>query len=193
MRRVIVGLVAALALSSCASIGSGDRQPLPTKIADRVFEVSEAHRPLRVCLMAASVVEIMTDRVQTFDGNQAPAALGRLMALQGSIDAARTANPLWTNTDMADVSYQFAVVLREAGQEKFSRILFGGPTVANFVDVVRRAALVGLKGEALLLDINSMLTRVDDGSLTEAEAWAACDQRMSKNRTTLLALSGVGG
>lgn len=193
MKKLIIGLVAGLLLlTGCAGFGSGvDPTSLGAKIIDRVVPVADEYRSLRVCLLAAGVVEIMTDRVQTFDGTQAPDALGRLMALQGAIDTARMTKNLWMNTDMADVSFQFAKVLKNAGRERLGRILLGGPTLVNFINVAQRATLLTNKGEALLLDINSMLNGVNDGTLTEATVWTACEDRIAQNRRVLGTLSGA--
>lgn len=192
MRNILLSLgISAMLLAGCASYGDGDSESLPDRIADRVVPVEEQYRPLRVCLLAAGVVEVMTDRVQTFDGDQAPQALGRLLSLQGAVDNAKVASPLWTNTDMSDVSYQFAVLLKEVGQDRLSRILLAGPTIGNFANVAARATLLATKGDALLADINSMLSRVNEGTLTEDEVWAACESRMDQNRAVLEALAGA--
>ena len=192
MRRFLLGVAATvLLLGGCAGIGSGDQTGFAAKIVDRVVPVTDEYRSIRVCLLAAGVVEIMTDRVQTFDGTQAPDALGRLMALQGAIDTSRMASPLWMNTDMADVSFQFAKVLKDAGRERLGRILMGGPTIVNLINVAKRAALLTNKGEAILLDINSMLRGVNAGTLPEADAWAACEDRIAQNRRVLGTLSGA--
>ncbi len=186
---ILVGL---LMLGGCASLGGGgDPTALSATIIDKVVPAKPEYRALRVCLLAAGVVELMTDRVQTFDGTQAPDALGRLMSPQGAIDTAKLASPLWMNTDMADVSFQFAKVLKDAGRERLGRILLGGPTLVNFVNVARRAALLTSKGDALLLDINSMLRGVNGGTLPEADAWAACEDRIAQNRRVLGTLSGA--
>lgn len=191
MKKLALGLVAGLLLvTGCASIG-GEGQSLPQKIVDQVVKVDDQYRSIRVCLLAAGVVEVMTDRVQTFDGTQAPDALGRLMALQGAIDTGRMANPLWMNTDMADVSFQFAKVLKDAGRERLGHILLSGPTLINFINIAERAALLTSKGDALLIDINSMLRGVNEGTLSEADAWTACEDRIAQNRRILGTLSGV--
>ncbi len=192
MKKLALVLVASLLLTGCAGIGSGDGgKTLSTKIADKVVKVDEQYRPLRVCLMAAGVVEVMTDRVQTFDGGSAPEALGRLMALQGAIDTARLASSLWVNTDMADVSFQFAAVLKDAGRSRLSKILMGGPTLTNFINIAKRAVLLASKGDALLVDINAMLSRVQAGTLTEEEVWTACNERVAMNRRVLDTMAGV--
>ena len=193
MKKLAIGLVAGLLLlTGCARYGGGeDTTALSAKIVDKVVKVNDQYRSLRVCLLAAGVVEVMTDRVQTFDGTQAPDALGRLMALQGAIDTAKLASPLWMNTDMADVSFQFAKVLKDAGRERLGRILLGGPTLINFINVAQRAALLTSKGDAVLLDINNMLRGVNSGTLEEDVAWAACEYRIAQNRRVLGTLSGA--
>ncbi len=188
--------VAAIAVSfflftGCASIGSGDGQVMPAELADNVIVVSDQYRPLRVCLMAAGVVEVMTDRIQVFDSSQAPEALGRLQALQGAVDAAQISNHLWLNTVMTDVALQLAAVLGNAGHEKLSRILIGGPSVGNFINIAQRATLLVAKGDAILLDINNMLKRVEANTLKEQTIWDACRERMNHNRLVLSILSGV--
>lgn len=191
-RKFIFGIVAGLLLlTGCARYDGEDPTALSAKVVDRVVKVDEQYRPLRVCLLAAGVVEIMTIRVQTFDGAQAPDALGRLMALQGAIDTAKRAGPLWMNTDMASVSFQFAGVLKDAGRERLGRILLGGLTLTNFINVAQRAALLTSRGDALLIDINSMLRGVNAGTLPETDAWAACNDRIAQNRRILRVLSGA--
>ena len=192
MKGIIPIVLAALVLlSGCASIGGDGGVGLSQKIADKVVKVDERYRPLRVCLMAAGMVEVMTDRVQTFDSGSAPEALGRLMALQGAIDTAKLASPLWVNTDMADVSFRFAAVLKDAGQSRLSQILLAGPSLSNLIDIAKRATLMASKGDALLVDINSMLSRVQGGTLTAEEVWAACEERMALNRRVLITMSGI--
>ena len=144
LRGIVPFIVALLLLTGCARYGGEevDAQGLAAKAADQVVPVKPEYRALRVCLLAAGIVEVMTDRIQTFDGTRAPDALGRLMALQGAIDTARMASTLWMNTDMADVSFQFAKVLKDAGRERLGRILLGGPTLVNFINVALRAALL---------------------------------------------------
>ena len=189
-RPIVLALSLVLGLSSCASIGD-DTQAITAKVADKVAMVSEVYRPLRICLMAAGIVEVMTDRVQVFDSSQAPEALGRLLSLQAAVAEVRFADPVWLNTDMADVSLRLADVLHGAGHEKFARFLSGGPTLSNFHDVAQRATLLAVKGDAILLDINTMLEMVDNGIFSEDRAWTACNSRIEKNKRALEALSGV--
>ncbi len=191
MKKFLIALSLVLGLAGCASIGDEDNQILPDYLADKVIAVADEHRALRVCLMAAGVVEVMTDRVQLFDGKSAPEALGRMIALQGAIDTAKMASPMWMNTDMTDVALQLAAVLKEAGQEKLGRILAGGPTLFNFLDVTKRAIVLAAKGDALLLDINNMLTGLNIGQYEDLQVWQACEARMYKNKMVLSILSGV--
>lgn len=190
-RPIAAILVSLFLLTGCARYAGGDSQNFGATVADQVVLVKPELRALRVCLLAAGIVEIMTDRVQTFDGTQAPAALGRLMALQGAIDTAKLASPLWINTDMADVSFQFVKVLKDAGKEKLGRVLLGGVSILNFINIAERVALAASKGDALLLDINAMLRGVNDGTISETDVWLACDNRIAQNRRVLGTLSGA--
>jgi len=162
------------------------------RLADKVTPVAIEYRATRVCLMAAGIVEVMTDRIQMFDGAAAPEALGRLQALQGAIDTATQAtDTMWSNTDMTDVSIQFARVLKDAGREKLGRILLGGPSILNYLNIASRALLLTAKGEAVLLDINAMLKGVNDRTYTGEEVWDACQGRIATNRRVLSILSGI--
>lgn len=178
-----------LFLGACASVGSGLN--ITGKLADKIAPVPIEYRAVRVCLMAAGIVEVMTDRIQMFDGASAPEAIGRLQSLQGAVDTARTANTMWSNTDMTDVSIQFARVLKDAGREKLGRILLGGPSIGNYLNITSRALLLTVKGEAVLLDINGMLKGLSDKRYTEQEVWDACDNRIQTNRRVLSILSGI--
>ena len=184
-----------LFMTACTGFGLGGGSVgnlnVTGKLADKVTPVAVEYRAVRVCLMAAGIVEVMTDRIQMFDGASAPAAIGRLQSLQGAIDTARTADTMWSNTDMTDVSIQFARVLKDAGREKLGRILLGGPTIRNALNIAKRAMLLTSKGEAVLLDINAMLTGLSAGTYTEEKIWAACDGRIMKNRRVLSILSGI--
>ena len=188
---IAILLIGLLALTSCARYSGEDSATLPAKIVDQVVKVDDRYRPLRVCLLATGVVEVMTDRIQTFDSTQAPDVLGRLLALQGTIDTVKEASSLWMNTDMVDVSFQFARILKDVGRERLGHILLGGPTLVNFISVAERAVLLTSKGDALLIDINSMLRGVNAGTLSEADAWAACEGRITQNRRVLGILSGA--
>lgn len=180
-----------LFLGACASIGVESGLNATGKLVNKVLPVEEQYRPLRVCLMAAGIVEVMTDRIQMYDGASAPEAIGRLQSLQGAIDTARTASTMWSNTDMMDVSIQFARVLKDAGREKLGRILLGGPSVGNYLNITSRALLLTAKGEAVLLDINGMLKGLDNKTYTEQEVWDACESRIQTNRRVLSILSGI--
>ena len=178
-----------LVLGACASdVGNLN---VTNRLADKVVPVSTQYRAVRVCLMAAGIVEVMTDRIQMYDGAAAPEAIGRLLALQGAIDTATGASPLWFNTDMTDVSIQFARVLKDAGKEKLGRILLGGPSIMNYLNIASRALLLTVKGEAVLKDVNRMLAGLSANIYTEQEIWAACEDRIATNRRVLSILSGI--
>ena len=74
MRKLFLFIAAAtmIAVAGCANTKA-------LNTVDEVVEVSSEYRALRVCLMAAGVVEVMTDRIQVFDSSKAPEALGRLI------------------------------------------------------------------------------------------------------------------
>ena len=177
-----------LLMTACAGAGGLN---VTNKLADRVTPVATEYRAVRVCLMAAGIVEVMTDRIQMYDGAAAPQAIGRLMALQGAVDTARTADTMWSNTDMTDVSIQFARVLKDAGREKLGRILLGGPNLLNYLNVASRALMLTAKGEAVLKDINVMLAGLGLEQYTEEQVWKACESRIATNRRVLSILSGI--
>lgn len=198
MRMIYALALSLLLLGGCAAIGdiqedtSFTEQPaLSTTLADKIVSVSNEHRPLRVCLIAAGVIEIMTDRIQVFDSTQAPEALGRLVTLQAAVNSARLADPLWMESDMTDVAFQFAHLLREVGEERLSATLAGGFSVSNFIEVSGRTLLVSAKGRAVLTDINNMLSSMDSGTLTETNVWKACNERIDQNKHVLEVLGGV--
>lgn len=191
IKRILKGVTfGALLLFMTACAGAGDLN-LTGRLADKVTPVAIEYRAVRVCLMAAGIVEVMTDRIQMYDGAAAPEAIGRLMALQGAINTARWIDTLWPNTDMTDVSIQFARVLKDAGREKLGRILMGGPSFMNYLNIATRALLLGAKGEAVLKDINAMLKGLDDSTYMEQEIWDACNSRIATNRRVLSILSGI--
>ena len=65
-----------------------------------------------------------------------------------------------------------------------------GPTIGNFIDVAKRATIITVKGSAILVDINRTLSGLEDDSITEAEVWDACGERMEMNRRVLVILTG---
>ncbi len=189
LKGVIFGVLMLL-VAACSGLGAG--MSLTETLADKVAPVAQEYRAVRVCLMAAGIVEVMTDRIQMYDGAAAPEALGRLQALQGAVDTAtRSRDTLWTHTDMTDVSIQFARVLKDAGREKLGRILLGGPTIMNYLNIASRALLLTTKGAAVLRDVNEMLKGLGDKTYTKEEIWDACEGRIATNRRVLSILSGI--
>ncbi|KKK65657.1 hypothetical protein LCGC14_2971940 [marine sediment metagenome] len=190
-KAITCGLVAALLLAGCASFGGGGKVPLGSlgqRVADSLVEVKPENRDIRICLIAAGTVEVMTDLAQR--GGDARLALGNLMLLQNAIDGARMTSTLWPETDNADVVLLFASVLKDAGRSRLVQILSGGPTISNFLGIARRAVVLTVKGHAVLRDINNMLAAVDDGSLDKVVAWRACEDRTAMNRRVLQILTG---
>ncbi len=164
---------------------------LAQDFADNFVKVKPEHRAIRVCLFAAAAVEVMTARVRMFDAQQAPAALGRLRALQGAAARAHTANSDWFNSDMADVALTFSRVLRDAGQERLATILLGGASLKTFVDVAKRAVIFTVKGEAALRDIRALLNSLEKGERDVESVWTTCSARMQTNGRILNAMAGV--
>ena len=117
MKNLMATMVAFILLSGC-SLTDPDEGSLGNRAADRILEVTDEHRGLRVCLMAAGAVEIITDLAQ-YKGN-AELALGKLILLQNAIAKSRNVSPMWIESDMADVAILFAGVLRDAGKSKLA-------------------------------------------------------------------------
>ncbi len=202
VNRSVVGLLLGVfLLAGCAGggfidpgkiRGEADRgASLTEEIAGNLLKVPPEYRPLRVCLLATGVIEVMTDRVRLFDPDKAQAVLGRLLALQSVVDAAKDVSVFWLNSDMADVAFLFARVLVEAGKEKLARILLGGPTIGNFLDIARRAAVTTTKGSAMLRDMDAMIEGLVEGRYSEAQVWQACEERAAQNRKLLGILTGA--
>lgn len=190
MRAFIIGLMM-LVIGACASTtsdGTVEWNTFGQEIADSLVQVKPENRDLRVCLISAGAVEVMTDLAQR--GGNAQLALGNLMLLQNAIDKARSTDPLWSETDNADVTLLFAKVLKDSGKSRLSQILMAGPTISNFVNIANRAVVLTVKGHAVLKDINSMLRAVENGDLEKAEAWRACENRLAMNRAVLQVLNG---
>lgn len=191
MKIFIAAFLSLFLVSGCVSAGDNgkpDFGSLGQRVADAVVEVADEHRALRVCLLSAGAVEVMTDLAQ-YKGD-AELAFGKLMLLQNAIDKSQHVSPLWMETDMADVALLFASVLKDAGKSRMAYILLGGPTVSNFLSVAKRATIITVKGRAVMSDINSMLTGVNTGTLKAEDAWAACNERMEMNRWVLMILTG---
>lgn len=186
----IGGILALFLISACSTTEDG-KVPLGSlgqEVADAVVEVPAEHRALRVCLLSAGAVEVMTDLAQ-YRGN-AELALGKLMLLQNAIDKSRNVSTMWIETDMADVAILFAGVMRDAGKSRLAQVLLGGPTVSTFLYVAKRATIMTVKGHAVMADINRMLTDVKEGTLIPGVVWEACEERMEMNRGILMVLTG---
>ena len=189
-RPIAAILLSLFVVSGCANLDEGkpDYGSLGQKVADAVVEVRDEHRALRVCLLAAGAVEVMTDLAQ-YKGD-AELALGKLILLQNAIDRSKRVSMLWFETDMADVALLFAKVLKDVGKSRIAYILLNGPTVSNFTYAAKRATIITVKGRAVLADINGMLRRVSEGTLDASLAWVACSKRMEMNRQVLMVLTG---
>lgn len=194
-------LALALMLGGCGTVADpttwrdgADQPKSPTELlADRIVAVPAEYRPLRLCLLSTLAIELMTDRVERFDPDQAEATLGRLVKLQGLVETARAGDPLWINADMADAALTFGRILIDLGQERLADYVLSGLSVQTFVEGARRVSVQTIKGIAMLRDIDAMVARLADGTLAEGQAWAACDARAEANRAVIEALLGVGG
>ncbi len=191
LKTLIIGLMM-LILPSCAFLGPDTGEvpfgSLGQRVADSVVTVSDENRDLRVCWLAAGAVEVMTDLAQR--GGKPREAISHLVLLQGAIEKARMIDPFWIETDTADVSLLFAVVLKDAGKSRLAQILLGGPTISNFLHVAQRAVVLSVKGTAVMQDINRVLQGVEDGTIRKDDAWKACETRTAMNRDTLYVLAG---
>ena len=192
IKSLIIGFCM-LALAACTATGGAGTGNVPLgslgqKVADAVIDVKDENRGLRVCWLAAGAVEVMTDLAQR--GGSVQLALGHLFLLQGAIDKARAIDPLWIETDTADVALLFATVLKDVSKTRLARILLGGPTLSNFLNVAKRTVILTVKGHAVMRDINRVLTGVEDGTIDKIDAWKACEDRTAMNRNALRALSG---
>lgn len=188
---LIAGLLM-LVLSACAAPGEDTGQvplgPIGQRVADAVIDVSNENRGLRVCWLAAGAVEVMTNLA--FEEGDVWEALGHLVLLQGAIDKAHSIDPLWIETDTADVALLFAAVLKDVGKSRLSQILLGGPTLSNFLNVAKRTVILTVKGSAVMRDINRVLQGVEDGIIQKVDAWKACEDRTAINRNALYVLTG---
>ena len=190
MRKLLAALAVALLAAGCA-VSSDGGAPLPAlghRVANALVEVKPENRDVRICLIAAGGIEVLTDLAQR--GADVRLAIGNLMLLQNAVDGARDTDTLWGETDNADVTLLFARVLKDTVKSRFLEIIAGGPTISNLLGVVRRATVLTVKGRAVLLDINAMLKGVDDGTLDKARAWRACENRIVANRRVLEILTG---
>lgn len=192
LRSLFIGLLM-LTVGACGTIGGDGNVPfgsLGQRVAESVIPVSDENRDLRVCWLAAGAVEVITDLAQRGGAAEAGRALGHLVMLQGAIGKASLSDSFWIETDTADVSLIFAVVLKDLGKTRLSQILLGGPTISNFLNVAKRTIVLTVKGNAAMRDINRVLQGVEDGIIDKADAFKACEDRTLMNGDVLRALTG---
>ncbi len=139
--------------------------------------------------MAAGAIEVMTDLAQK--GGNAQVALGSISLLQGAIDKARNLDPLWAETDAADVTLLFANALKAVEQSRLSQAFLGGPSIGNFLNMAKRTVVLTVKGRAVIKDINRVLRGVEGGVITKVAAWKACEDRTAMNRNSLRMMLGL--
>ena len=192
LRSLFIGLLM-LTVGACGTIGGDGNVPfgsLGQRVAESVIPVSDENRDLRVCWLAAGAVEVITDLARRGGAAEAGRALGHLVMLQGAIGKASLSDSFWIETDTADVSLIFAVVLKDLGKTRLSQILLGGPTISNFLNVAKRTIVLTVKGNAAMRDINRVLQGVEDGIIDKADAFKACEDRTLMNGDVLRALTG---
>ncbi len=200
MRKVFPVILAALLLAGCVgAVTPGDLRQAADKpkgtaeqLADQLVEISsDRYRGVRVALFATLAGEIMADRARLFDGQRAGDVAGRMLQLEGAVAKARAAGGLWLNADMADVTFVFAGILADVAQGRAMEFIVGGITPGNIIGGVRRAAATSAKGAAMLRDIDRMLTRLDDGELTEDDLWEAAAARAADNKRRTMIIAGM--
>ncbi len=191
---------AILLLGACSTIGvnpddlrdgAEDNKTLGQEFADRLLAVKPEHRALRICLLAAGTSELMVDGVRLFGNTDVPGLLGQIDTMSGTVAVARSGSNLWLETEMANTAFVFVRVFEEKGREQFGRILLGGLSVSNFLQTIRRGAVVAYKASAMLRDAENMFRGLEDNTYTEQQIWDACESRITLNRNILRYLSGI--
>jgi len=204
MKRILIMFVVAFLLSSCELLGyskvdveefkkdAEEATGAAQKVADQIVEIPAQYRGLRVCLFATMMVELGTDKVRLLEPTLVNEVRGRLEALQGAAEAARDVDPLWINTDMANITFTFARVVFATSRERARGYLKRGLSINAVLIGARTVAAQTLKGGAMLQDVNAMVAGLVAGTYTEPQIWTACLTRMEKNRKTLNVLAGMG-
>lgn len=194
MKRILASVLSLFLLGACTS----DYESVSSRVGNQFVEVEDQYRPLRVCLLAAAATEVMTDRIQLFDAEEANEALGRLIMFQTIVAHSKTTSPLWPNTDMADISLTFARVMDDAGVDFVLGTVTSGLDISTFLGATKRVVVLSVKGTALLRDIDLMFAGLTDDAdnvsglptYTEDQVWDACHERMAANEKVLNAMIG---
>ena len=207
------GLMAVAVLSGCALPTPGDLSDAPIisdidkptaeqrlsaqTLADKLVGAvtGTEDRGARLCMIVAGVSEVMTDRVINYDTGYAAEALGNISALQAAHASFRSASELFFETDIAYVKIQIVGVLIRAGKARVTNLIetFGGGF--NVGGALDRAKVVARQAEianAFTLDIQNVVKRLNEKSITADEVEAACQARIDANKARIISLQAPG-
>jgi len=159
---------------------------------DRELPVATWNRDLRACFMSVIMSEMEAAVARRVDPNIGNAALGRLNALEAAVKSARTADPLWLNSVLADVQLTFYRALINLTKAKAYGFLRRGLSADAIIYGVRNVAVDLIKGRAAFLDVKIQLEGLIAGKYTKTQLWKSCEGRIAYNRALLLSVvSGV--
>jgi len=173
MIRTLSAALAALLLSACSSLNPLDG------VADRLMTNADTNedRALRIGFITVGAAEIAVQRVTLFD----PGDAGNVYtAVQDFRDVAismqdRT-NTIFFNVDLFYV--ERVLIRAAAGRTRafVTRILVPGIDTEN---AARAAVALGVS-DALKRDVETALQRIDEGTLSRQDAWAAIVDRLDR-------------
>ncbi len=187
----LVGCSAVGFNSEAVRTGADQSRTLGQAFADQLLKVKPEYRSLRICLLAAGVAELATDRARLFGFEDASGMLGRVEMMSSVMDNVSTVSEIWLEADMANAAFMLAQVLEQAGMERLGRVFLGGLTISNFIKTAKRGAVTTYKASAMLRDVDRMFQGLETEVYTEQQIWQACKDRISLNRSILLRLLGA--
>lgn len=193
-----IGHAAFGAPSAAPEPAEQDDQSLLDEIAHRIVAADDPQeRALRVCLFSAVAAEAWVYRLlfHASDADEAMTAMGGLMRMQAATKRVQAeADSLWFETEMF---YSVVTMVRALEGPVRSRALglAGSVLTRDWRGLARRlrsGAGQGLLASAMLRDIRAGFERMARGDLSEAQAWAACEQRIAEKVEALSAALGIG-
>lgn len=207
-RSVWLILAVTLALSGCAgrSLDPGNLDEIKIaaqedkgevqKMADEILGITSTPeaRVVRLCMIEATIVEVMTYRVTKFDVDYAPTAYGQIATLQGIL-AGLDAASMFPDTDMALAALQIDRILIEVGQDRVPRLLANLTGGINILGVVDRARIVAAQSKiiaAMVRDTRAMIGRIENENGDVTAALVACKARIDRNAGRVLAMLSGG-
>lgn len=149
-------------------------------------------RAVRLCMIEASIVEVMTYRVTKFDSAYAPTALGQIALLEGVLERFDPAG-VFADTDAAQAALQIDRVLIDIGRDRVPRLLSALTGGINLLAVAERARIVAGQGRllaALIRDTQALLKAIETGQATAEFGMSACRARIEWNATQVDAVLG---